>query len=550
MHYVVAVHRFGGARRLAGVSAACVALLGFALPSKAAGDQGSMVTVLVSKLNSASTAPERLVHDIGGRVGRELHIIDGFVARVPRASVALLSRDRDVRWVAPNQRLRLLGQYGEGSGSASAVYTDVVRASKAWGMGDVGAGPAVAVVDTGVNTAGDLSGQVVHAEDFTSEQDNQDNYGHGTFVAGLIDGTGAASNGSIEGVAPGAKLVALKIAGRDGATDVTLVLEALEWIEDFRTAYNIRIVNLSLGFQSQQSYLVDPLDFAVERLWSSGLLVVTAAGNGGNTPGTILTPGNDPFVVTVGSMNDKTTVTNTDDKLATFSASGPTVDGLAKPDVLAPGRSVVSSRSPGSTVDVNNPTSEIGDVYERGSGTSFSTALVSGVAALVLSRTPSLTPDQVKQRLIGTARVLPGGSNPASGAGTVDAFASTMSTDLTPANVGNAPSTGGGSLQATRGPACLLDSTGACMSDADADAALGFDPAAYFGSSWAGSQWVGSQWVGGTWSGSQWVGSQWVGSQWVGSQWVDGQWVGSQWVGSQWVGSQWVGQPWAALDGG
>ena len=532
-----------GARPAAALAVAVAAFSVLATPVDTQHGRQPSITVIVSKLNPADRSPERLVREVGGRVTRELRIVDGFIARIPRATLGVVSHARDVRWVAPNERLRLLGQYGEGSGVASAVYTDVVRASKTWGMGDTGTGANVAVVDTGVNTAGDLAGQVVHAEDFTSEQDNQDNYGHGTFVAGLIAGSGVNSGGGIEGVAPGSKLISLKIAGRDGATDVTLVLEALEWIEDFRATYGIRVVNLSLGFQSQQSYVVDPLDFAVERLWSSGLVVVAAAGNGGNSPGDVLTPGNDPFVVTVGASNDKTTVTNTDDKLASFSASGPTLDGVAKPDLVAPGRSVVSSRSPGSTVDVENPTSEIGDYYGKGSGTSFSTAIVSGVAALVLSRTPSLTPDQVKERLIATARAMPGGNTPATGAGVVDAFAATMSTDTSAANVGVAPSVGGGSLQATRGPACLVDSTGACMSDADANATLGFNPDAYFGSSWAGSQWVGSQWVGGVWSGSQWVGSQWVGSQWVGSQWVAGQWMGSQWVGSQWVGSQWVALP-------
>jgi serine protease AprX len=479
-----------------------------------------MRTVVVVKDATGDNRPDALVRSVGGRVLRAMDVIDGFIATVPQSSITTLRHAPGVRSATPNQRLSLQAQYGQDSGVASAVYTDVVRANKTWSAGHTGVGVTVAVVDTGVDTTGDLAGQVVRSVDFTSEGDGADHYGHGTFVAGLIAGTGAHSSGDIEGVAPGAKLVSLKIAGADGATDVTLVLEALEWLKDFAAAYNIRVVNLSLGFATQQPYAVDPLDFAVERLWNAGITIVTAAGNGGNAAGTVLAPGNDPFVVTVGSSNDRTTVNNNDDKVATFSASGPTADGVAKPDVLAPGRSVVSSRAPGSAVDLANPSSAIGDVYGKGSGTSFSTGIVSGAAALVLSKSPFLTPNQVKQRLVANARSMPGGNTPATGSGVVDAWGATMSTSTAGANVGVVPSSGGGSLQATRGPACLRDASVRCMTDADADAALGFDANAYFASTWAGSQWVGSQWVGSQWVGSQWVGSQWVGSQWVGSGWA------------------------------
>jgi serine protease AprX len=475
-------------------------------------------TVVVMTTPSRGAAAEKLVRAVGGQVTRELSVIDGFIAAVPGTAVSALAALPGVRSVTPNRPVHLEAFYGQDSGVASAVYSDVVRAPKTWGMGDTGNGPTVAVIDTGIDTTGDLAGQVVRAVDFTSDNDNLDHYGHGTFVGGLIAGTGAHSAGAVMGVAPGTKLVSLKISGADGATDVTLVLEALEWIKDFAANYNIRVVNLSLGFASQQSYSVDPLDYAVENIWRSGITVVTAAGNAGAS-GPILAPGNDPYVVTVGAENDRTTVNTNDDYLATFSSVGPTADGLTKPDVLAPGRSVVSSRSPGSTIDVANPSSEIGDVYARGSGTSFSTAIVSGVAALILSRSPWLTPDQVKMRLIANARSLPAGSSPGTGAGVVDAFAASMSTSTQSANAGAVPAVGGGSLQATRGPACLRDTTGACMSDAQANAVLGYDPNST-STQWSGSQWVGSQWVGDQWVGSQWVGSQWVGSQWVGNQWV------------------------------
>jgi serine protease AprX len=545
---------------------ACIGATGVYAPSS---DGNQNIVVLVSQVHPSDASVGRTVERLGGTVLRKFPIIDGFAARLPARAVGALASSPSVRWVTPNQSLELQGAYGQDSDVASAVYTDVVRATKTWSAGYNGTGVNVALVDTGVNTDGDLASRVVHAEDFTSEQNNADSYGHGTFVAGLIAGKDGQSPGlvkgllggllnggdrSIKGVAPGSKIVSVKIAGRDGSTDVTRVLAALEWIVDFRDVYGIRVVNLSIGFTSNQSYGIDPLDFAVERVWNDGIVVVAAAGNGGNEPGTITTPGNDAKVITVGASDDGTTTSTSDDTLASFSSSGPTADGLAKPEVLAPGRSVVSSRSPGSTIDTTYRTSAIDATHAKGSGTSFSTAIASGAAALVISRTWKLTPDQVKQRLISSSRALTGGATPATGAGTIDAYAATMSNDLTAANRNVTPANGGGSLQATRGPTCLRDPAGACMTDIDADAALGFDSAEYYGPDWAGSHWVGSQWVGSSWTGSQWVGSQWVGSQWVGSndaskswswsQWTGSQWVGSQWSGSQWTGSQWTGSQW------
>src|SRR3954462_9830977 len=278
-----------------------------------------MRTVVVVKDAIGDHRPEALVRSVGGRVVRSLDVIDGFIATVPQSSIAILGKAPGVLSATPDQRLSLQSQYGQDTGVASAVYTDVVRANKTWSAGYNGIGVTVAVVDTGIDTSGDLAGQVIRSVDFTSEADGADRYGHGTFAAGLIAGTGTHSGGAVEGVAPGAKLVSLKVSGADGATDVTLVLEALEWLKDFAATYNIRVVNLSLGFASQQPYTIDPLDYAVERLWDAGITIATAAGNGGNTPCTVLDPGNDPFVITVGAINDRTTVNTNDDKLASFS---------------------------------------------------------------------------------------------------------------------------------------------------------------------------------------------------------------------------------------
>jgi serine protease AprX len=531
------------------VAALLVGAAGGSLPIT--GGSAPSLRVVVQKLLVGDLTPERAVYDLGGSVERELPIVDGFSASIPSDRLDELRTVPGIANITVNRTVHVSGQLGEGSGTASAVFTEAIRASKTWGQGYTGQGINVAVIDTGVNATGDLAGKVLHAEDFTPEQNNVDTYGHGTFVGGLIAGQGTASNGGMKGVAPGASLVSVKIAGADGSTDLVRLLAALEWVVTFKDAYGIRVLNLSLGTDSTQSYLTDPLDFAIERTWNAGVVVVVAGGNRGTAPGSISKPGDDPLVITAGSIDDHTTPANSDDTLASFSGVGPTAaDGLAKPDLVAPGKSVLSVRSPGSTLDTAFPTARWGTSYFRGSGTSFSSAITSGTAALILSRTWSLNPNQVKYRLTSKARPIAGVATAAQGAGEIDAFAATMSTDLTQANQGAAPALGGGSLQASRGGWCLRGADGVCLSDADANALTGFDPVQYFGSQWAGSQWSGSQWAGSQWSGSQWNGSQWSGSQWSGSQWSGSQWAGSQWAGSQWSGSQWSGSQWSGSQWG
>ncbi|MGH2671180.1 MAG: S8 family serine peptidase, partial [bacterium] len=339
-------------------------------------------------LNPFDAGPERAVEELGGTVDQELPIVEGFAARLPAGQLGALQTVPGVRNVTVNRTVKMNGQYGEGSGVASAVYTDAVQASKAWDRGFTGQGIGVALIDTGVNAVGDLAGKVLHAEDFTPEQDGVDHYGHGTFVAGLIAGQGTASNGGVKGVAPGSHIVSVKIAGADGTTDLIRLLAALEWVVTFKDAYGIRVLNLALGTDSTQSYRTDPLNFAVERVWNSGIVVVTAAGNRGPAAGTISKPADDPFVITAGASDDHTTGTGSDDTVAPFSSAGPTAgDGIAKPHLVAPGKSVISTRAPGSTIDTANPGGRVGTAYFKGSGTSFSSAIAAGAAALVISRT-------------------------------------------------------------------------------------------------------------------------------------------------------------------
>ena len=265
------------------------------------------VRIVVQKVHPADPTPERAVHDLGGQVERELPIVDGFSASIPSDRLDQLRTVRGIANITVNRTVHVSGWLGENSGTASAVFDDAVRAAKTWGQGFTGHGINVALIDTGVNATGDLAGKVLHAEDFTAEQNNVDSYGHGTFVGGLIAGQGTASGGGMKGVAPSANLVSVKIAGADGTTDLVRLLAALEWVVTFKDAYGIRVLNLSLGTDSPQSYLTDPLDFAVERTWNAGIVVVVAAGNHGTASGSISKPGDDPLVITAGSVDDRTT---------------------------------------------------------------------------------------------------------------------------------------------------------------------------------------------------------------------------------------------------
>jgi len=525
------------------------ALLATSAPSLPSYGGGTQVEVLVRVVVAASSAAERAVVGVGGTVTQELPIVDGFAARVPAKALGFLSSLRGVvAQVVPAGKVSFAGYYGQGSGTASAVYPTVVGADQAWHAGYTGGHVGVAVIDTGINATGDLAGKVVHSEDFSGEGDGVDRFGHGTFIAGLIAGSGAASNGAVKGVAPDVNLISLKIAGKDGSADITHVMAALQWAVSFKDVYNIRVVNLSLGTDSSQDYRVDPLDAAVERAWQAGLVVVVSAGNNGPGAGTINKPADDPYVLTVGAVRDSTTPGLGDDTVASFSGTGPTsANGLAKPDLAAPGGSVISSRVPGSYVDNAFPSGRVGTAYFKGSGTSFATAITSAAAALVLNRTPSLTPDQVKSRLVSTARTGPVTNPNKVGAGWLDAYAATMSDSTAAANQGLTPSTGAGSLQLSRGSLADNIQTGSttvlgvqvpvfsCVSGLLTAQNTAFDPVTYFSGDWTTSSWYTSSWYTSSWYTSSWYTSSWYTSSWYTSSWYTSSWYDSSWYASEWA---------------
>jgi serine protease AprX len=556
----------------------------------------SRIAVIVQSAGGAAGAA-RAVTSVGGKVTRRLPIVEGVSASINRSTLAALQAAPGVVSVTPDEKVGFDGAAAKPA-NATAHIPDIVNATKLWNSGYKGQGVTIALLDTGVYAAHpDLQGQggsrVVHCEDFSHERGTaaecQDTFGHGTFMAGLMAGNGASSKGKYSGTAPAAKIVSVKVAGFDGSTDISQILAGIQWIVAHRDTYGdgseppIRVLNLSLGSDSGQDYRLSPLNFAVERAWQAGIVTVVSAGNSGDPERTIHKPADDPYVVTVGASNDEGTRTLSDDRIPVFSSRGRTkpssypLDGIVKPDVVAPGVKTISLRSPGSAIDQKyGDTARVKSEYFRGTGTSMATAVTSGAVALILQRAPGLVPDQVKFRLMDTARQIVDTDPKAAGKGVIDAFRAATSTSTNLANQGIEPATGLGLLELDRGslhvdvkvalPPGRLALTGEFVAQTDPSiinplnpASLvpwldvnytltGWDPASWDDTTWATEQWLPTVWQGDQaplgWEPTVDVGVN--GTQWRGTQWRNEDWDGTQWRGTQWRYTDFDGTQWRA----
>jgi serine protease AprX len=500
------------------------------------------------------------VRRAGGEVTRSLPIVRGVAATIPSNARAALAGDPAVRAVTDDSAVRVHSVLGDSTNPSTIkpVYRDEIGATV---LPATGAGVRVALIDTGVNETADLAGRVVRIQDpggtpelfrknvgcvdFSGEGDCVDRYGHGTFLAGLIAGNGSASGGLYRGVAPGAEIVSLKIAGRNGAADVSKVLAAIQWVVSFREEYGIDVLNLSLGTNSKAPYWVDPLNYAVEQAWQSGVVVVVAAGNSGGAFGTISKPADDPYVVTVGSVDDRETPATDDDRLPNYSSRGPAPFNVAKPDVVAPGSRLVSLRVPGSYVEeAAGPGQLAGTPYRRGSGTSMAAAVTSGAVALLLQRHADWSPDRVKYALTSTAGKVAARDPRLVGSGLVNVLAADTALPGL-ANQGVfTPATGTGSLQDSRGTVVVgecgstqecarCDAEGGCPAIAGESTAQGraYDGAQYAEANWTDSSWYTSQWS------APLLDTGWYGNSWLGNSWLGNSWLGNSWLGSSWYGN-------------
>lgn len=279
-----------------------------------------------------------------------------------------------------------------------------------------GAGIGVAIIDSGIAVHPDIQ-NVVKTVDFTGGPNVQtDPYGHGTHVAGIIGGSGQSSQGLYAGIAPSARLINLRVLDSNGIGPTSSVIDAIEWAIANRNApgddgnsMNIRVINISLGHEPYESASTDPLAVMCRMAVQAGIVVVVSAGNHGKDVngktiwGTITSPGTEPSVITVGAMSTWGTPWRVDDVEASYSSNGPTIDGLVKPDIAAPGSRIVGPMSPGNYIAATNPGIQVGTGYMKLSGTSMAAPVVAGATAMMLSVTPDLTPNAVKAMLMYTA---------------------------------------------------------------------------------------------------------------------------------------------------
>jgi serine protease AprX len=386
----------------------------------------NIVSVIVQKNLKGDTAVEREITKLGGIITKDLHIINAFAAELPAKQAALLSTNPGVRWVsydAPVEKSSLLGGLLCGDCTSPLllqnVYDYSVNANKVWNNSSdtaawlQGQGVGIAVVDSGVTANADLNGKsllsksrlVAQVKVNNKAATASDRFGHGTLVSGIIAGNGNLSLGSYIGIAPQANIIGVKVSDDNGAANESDVVSGLQWVNDNKDKYNIRVVNLSMNSTQAQSYQVDPLDAACEILWFNKVTVVVSAGNNGNDGSpAVFAPANDPFVITVGAANTANTRSPNDDTLAPFSAYGKDETGSVKPDIVAPGFNLVSTK-PGLYVKLalDHPEFVLDLNYMRVAGTSFAAPQVAAAAALLLQSEPNLTPDQVKYRLKATA---------------------------------------------------------------------------------------------------------------------------------------------------
>ena len=230
--------------------------------------------------------------------------------------------------------------------------------------------------------------------------------GHGTHVAGIIANSYfEVDDQEYRGVAPAANLVAVRVLNEDGAGTYADVLRGIEWVVQHKNQYKIRVLNISMYAAPIAPYWADPYNLAVMAAWEAGIVVVASVGNTGPSPMSVGVPGNTPYIITVGAFTDARTPEDFgDDYIPEFSAAGPTLDAFTKPDVIAPGAHIVSLMYPTASIRQDNPDRSIDVHYFEMSGSSMATAVVSGVSALVLGEDKHLTPDEVKYRIMQTAR--------------------------------------------------------------------------------------------------------------------------------------------------
>jgi serine protease AprX len=515
-------------RTVTAMAAASVALLTASTFATAVHAAPRMVSVIVRALPGQGAAANQDITSVGGQVTQQISLINAVVANVPANAVPELSAAPGVAQVTSNAPIHLLGSSYSATGGSYNPATDIDSmfnveqmdgAHAYWDAGYTGQGVGVALIDSGVAPVNGLTtpGKVVYGPDYSSEARNSslrnlDTFGHGTHMAGIIAGldngvTSVSSSDSSDfmGMAPNAQIVSLKVANALGQTTVSQVLMAISWVVRHQNSLNIGVLNLSYGTDTDNSYVMDPLAYAAEQAWLSGIVVVVAAGNEGNNSGGLEDPAIDPYVIAVGAADTENTMSVSNDRPASFTSEG---DGTRNPDLAAPGTHIVSLRDPSSFIDDTfGAAATVDGRFFLGSGTSQAAAIVSGAAALLLSQRPWLTPDQVKALLVDNTNSMQGPAD-LIGNGELNLAGVLKAPDPNAADAAQSwPTSNGGRSYGSMWP---------------------------YGASWSGASWSGASWSGASWSGASWSGASWSGASWSGASWSGASWSGSSWSDADW----------------
>ncbi len=400
---------------------------------------GQYIRVIVRPVSTSKIVDRDVRVNLRKQVNRLGRVMPGTNAVIVEATpeqVLALSNDPTVASLSPDRPT-----------TSATVTPDFNRVSVGVGAFPRGAGwytgsgVGVAVLDSGVAPVSDIAPALLGWHDVINGQTQPyDDFGHGTHVAGIIAGNGQASSQAgattrIAGVATGAKIISVKVLDHLGRGTVADTIAGIEWCIQNKAAYNIKVINLSMGGGVFESYNTDPLCQAAANAVAAGIVVVAAAGNTGGSYGAINSPANHPQVIAVGATNGQGTRVRSDDTVANFSSRGPSRFDLSiKPDIVAPGNAIASLRAPGSFIDVQYPQTRMApseyygagytdgkeSTYSRLTGTSMATPFVAGTVAIVLQANSGLTPNGVKAALMYSAQLLSGTDNVRGGVGPYD----------------------------------------------------------------------------------------------------------------------------------
>lgn len=339
---------------------------------------------VILQFNEKSTNLKENMNIVSTKIKSNLPLINGFAGYMTTESIYRIINSPEVDYISFDSQVYTLLD----------IATPTMDAYFPHDKGYEGKGITVAVIDTGVAPHDDLTrpnNRIIGFKDLILNRDiPYDDNGHGTHVSGIIAGNGFSSKGKYMGVAPKANILGIKALNQDGGGNISDIIAAIAYIVETKDKYNTKIINLSLGTPANSSCSKDPLCKAVKMAVDAGLIVVTAAGNSGPSSGTILSPGISKDVITVGAVDDKRTIDTSDDTIAPFSSRGPTLEGLIKPDVVAPG------------VNINSLSNNNLNGYSSLSGTSMATPLVSGSIALLLNKYVDLSPEEIKEKVIAS----------------------------------------------------------------------------------------------------------------------------------------------------